>query len=219
MSALTRTGRRAAFLGVVGALSFAALAALAVAGAAPAFAHASLAESTPSDGAILEEAPTEVALRFTEPVEVSDDPVKVYDDAGARLDRGGASLEPGGSVLRLPLPVSVWFGGLVFLALALRSGRPSAGSAEIDRGALVRRCSRVATVALVAVVASGTVYAIAQTRSVDALTSTTYGRLLLVKVGVAVLLATVAGTYEVTVVARVSEFDEVSATTRVVVAP
>ncbi len=408
----TRLSRRVAVLGVLGAISFATMAVVSVFGAAPAFAHASLAESTPIEGAILDVAPTELVLRFTEPVEIADDPVKVYADDGVRVDRGRASLDPDASVVRIPLPadlgegsvlvswrvlsedshvitgtftfsigtvtgdraaltgqvdepsdrgyrvaagivrglgyagallavggvvflalvagsrparlaearliacaalvaivaggasvfiqtavtsgigrraftdgslvratfaddfgtsvlvrgggllmlvaglamatnfpvrlryvasvvgafvvvlsfpltghtrtatpralvviadithasaVAVWFGGVVFLALALRAGvtiqarsaamtpaAASGASADADRSVLVRRFSRLATVALGAVAASGMAYAIAQTRSIEALTSTTYGRLLLVKLGLVGIIGALA---------------------------
>jgi copper transport protein len=76
--------------------------------------------------------------------------------------------------------VSVWFGGLVFLAVQLR-----------DPGArkLATRFSRWATVSVIALIVSGSVQAWRQLGSLHAITSTTYGRLLLIKVGaVAVML-------------------------------
>jgi copper transport protein len=59
-----------------------------VATASPAHAHASLIESSPSDGARIDASPGEVVLRFTEPVEVSGDSIRVLDTSGGRVDDG-----------------------------------------------------------------------------------------------------------------------------------
>ena len=88
--------------------------------------------------------------------------------------------------------VSVWLGGLVLLVAAVLwpSARgPAAGEVgevaggDIDaRLAVVDRFSQVAFVAVVAIVVSGVVQGWRQVGGYDALTGTTYGRLLLVKV-------------------------------------
>ena len=67
--------------------------------------------------------------------------------------------------------MAIWMGGLVGLALVV--GRADA--------AVARRLSPVATVAMLVVVATGTVQAIRQLGSIDALTETTYGKWLPVK--------------------------------------
>ena len=78
---------------------------------------------------------------------------------------------------------AVWFGGLACLAAALRDQR------ELDRPVaaadLVRRFSSLATVSLIAVVVAGLALSWAQVRALHALTSTTYGWTLLVKVAIA----------------------------------
>ena len=80
--------------------------------------------------------------------------------------------------------VAVWAGGLVALLAVL----PVVGRAE--RPALARRFSGLALVAVAGVAASGVVSGWQQVGDLDALWSTTYGRLLLAKVaGVAVLVA------------------------------
>lgn len=76
-----------------------------------------------------------------------------------------------------------WIGGLAALAA-------TSVSAE-DGIARVRRFSPVAAVALAGTVATGVVSSFLQTRSVDALIDTTYGRWLLIKVGAVIVVAVV----------------------------
>jgi copper transport protein len=87
--------------------------------------------------------------------------------------------------------VSAWLGGLVFLAAgALRSTSDVEG---LER--LVPRFSRLAFAAVVVIVVSGTLQSWRQLETIDALTGTTYGRLLLTKlaiVGGVLLLAAVS---------------------------
>ena len=79
--------------------------------------------------------------------------------------------------------VSVWVGGLVALLAVLPL------LASDDRARLAARFSAVALVAVVVVAVSGTVSGWQQVRTLDGLTSTSYGRLLLAKVaGFAVLV-------------------------------
>jgi copper transport protein len=119
---------------------------------------------------------------------------------------------------------SVWFGGLALLALDLRArhraaaplpagadvlvgegGSPSdqsspgiddAGDVDGAAGAaaLVRRFSGFATVSIVAVLIAGGVLGYLEVRSVRALTTTAYGRLLIAKVSV-VLIVALMGAY------------------------
>ncbi|MFF8031328.1 copper resistance CopC/CopD family protein [Streptomyces sp. NPDC016626] len=67
------------FLAVTGAL---------LAGAAPVSAHAALTGSAPAQGAVVDTAPTQVSLTFSEQVAVSDDAVRVLDPKGERVDKG-----------------------------------------------------------------------------------------------------------------------------------
>ncbi|MFI8089000.1 copper resistance CopC/CopD family protein [Streptomyces sp. NPDC086080] len=67
------------FLAVTGAL---------LAGAAPASAHAALTGSDPERGAVVDTAPTQVSLTFSEQIAVSDDAVRVLDPQGQRVDKG-----------------------------------------------------------------------------------------------------------------------------------
>ncbi len=68
------------------ALLAAALIALAVAPGASA--HAVLQQTQPGNDVVLPTAPSEVVLRFSEPVDAAPDAIRVYDGAGARVDTG-----------------------------------------------------------------------------------------------------------------------------------
>ncbi|HVM02237.1 MAG TPA: copper resistance protein CopC, partial [Acidimicrobiales bacterium] len=59
-----------------------------VAAASPAAAHAELQETEPAGGSVLPRPPAGVALRFSEPVEVSFGSIRVFDQDGERLDAG-----------------------------------------------------------------------------------------------------------------------------------
>jgi copper transport protein len=70
------------FLAVCGAL---------LAGAAPASAHAALTGSNPTQGSVVDQAPTQVSLTFSEQVSLNDGSLRVLDPKGKRVDTGGAS--------------------------------------------------------------------------------------------------------------------------------
>jgi copper transport protein len=89
------------------------------------------------------------------------------------------------------LAASIWFGGIVFLWLFLRSQRATAGDA-VHAGGVVARFSRIAGFAIVAVGIAGVILAYEEIKALHALTSTTYGRLVLVKVCIVALIAAVA---------------------------
>jgi copper transport protein len=89
------------------------------------------------------------------------------------------------------LAAATWFGGLVLLWLFLRSQRAAAGDA-VHAGGVVARFSRLAGFAIVAVGIAGGVLAYEEIRAFSALTSTAYGRLVLVKVGIVGVIAAVA---------------------------
>ncbi|MFG3113108.1 copper resistance CopC/CopD family protein [Streptomyces sp. NPDC048197] len=57
-------------------------------GAAPASAHAALTGSTPAEGSVVDQAPEQVALTFSEGVAMGDDSIRVLDPKGKRVDRG-----------------------------------------------------------------------------------------------------------------------------------
>ena len=74
-------------------------AALLVLMSAPAWAHATLLEATPGDGSVVATSPTTVALRFDQPVSVSEGAVKVLAPDGARVDAGAVTQREGGRVV------------------------------------------------------------------------------------------------------------------------
>jgi len=61
---------------------------------APVLAHAQLLETDPADEARLSGPPTEVKLRFNEPIEAEFNPVKVLDQQGKRVDQDNARVDP-----------------------------------------------------------------------------------------------------------------------------
>ncbi|WP_369170592.1 copper resistance CopC/CopD family protein [Streptomyces sp. R28] len=61
---------------------------LLLAGAGPVSAHAALTGSDPQQGAVVDKAPTQISLSFSEKVALSDDSLRVLDPKGQRIDRG-----------------------------------------------------------------------------------------------------------------------------------
>ena len=82
---------------------------------------------------------------------------------------------------------SFWLGGLAVLALVLIRGSEPRGVDDATA-----RFSNAALVAVVVIIVTGSLQAFEQVRSVDGLTRTTYGRLLLVKVAVVGVMVAVA---------------------------
>ncbi|MFD9317952.1 copper resistance CopC/CopD family protein [Streptomyces sp. NPDC060053] len=70
------------FLAVTGAL---------LTGAGPASAHAALTGSDPAQGVVVDKAPTQVSLTFSETVSMNDDSLRVLDPKGTRVDTGKPS--------------------------------------------------------------------------------------------------------------------------------
>ncbi|MEU6417021.1 copper resistance CopC/CopD family protein [Streptomyces spiralis] len=62
-----------------------------LAGAGPASAHAALTGSDPQQGVVVDKAPTQVSLTFSEKVAMNDDSLRVLDPKGARVDTGNPS--------------------------------------------------------------------------------------------------------------------------------
>jgi copper transport protein len=109
----------------------------------------------------------------------------------ALSEHASAGLQPG---IAMPvdvvhlLAVALWLGGLATLLVALYRG-PADGA--VDRAA-VRRFSRVAFTSVVALAVTGLYQSWRQVGSWDALTGTSYGRLLLVKAGLVAVLVGIA---------------------------
>ena len=76
----TRVASLAALLGL--------LLALMLAGATAASAHAALLSSDPAENAVVQTAPTQVVLRFSEQVTLATDDMRVFDPSGKRVDSG-----------------------------------------------------------------------------------------------------------------------------------
>lgn len=73
-----------------------------VAFATPAFAHATLEDSSPKNGARLETSPREVTISFSESVEAAQGAVRVFNGEGDRFDKGRVSRR-GDSTVVVPL--------------------------------------------------------------------------------------------------------------------
>ncbi|MBN3929365.1 copper resistance protein CopC [Streptomyces verrucosisporus] len=86
--------RLSGVLGLLGVLS-----ALLLGGAAPAAAHATLTGSDPARGAVVERAPRQVTLTFSESVSLAEDAIRVLAPDGGRADTGRVrDLSAGGEV-------------------------------------------------------------------------------------------------------------------------
>ncbi|MFF7648733.1 copper resistance protein CopC [Streptomyces sp. NPDC007983] len=90
-----RTGARTSvtarrLLSVLGALFAALLCALSF-GAGPASAHAALTSTSPGEGAVVQSAPSDVTLTFSEGVLLGRDALRVLDPKGKRVDAGKAA--------------------------------------------------------------------------------------------------------------------------------
>ena len=94
---------RRKLLGIAGGM--ATLVAVVVGGAAPADAHASLLETRPANGEVLDTAPTQVYLRFNETIDLPDRALEVFDDSGDAVETGDPGHVDGdGTTLGVDLP-------------------------------------------------------------------------------------------------------------------
>lgn len=75
---------------------------LLLAGAGPVSAHAALTGSDPQQGAVVDKAPAQVSLTFSEKVALSDDSLRVLDPKGKRVDRGDPA-NPSGTTYAVKL--------------------------------------------------------------------------------------------------------------------
>ncbi len=61
---------------------------------APALAHARFVSAEPTRGAELQQAPEQVSIRFSEPVEAEFSPLEVSNSQGGRVDQDNARIDP-----------------------------------------------------------------------------------------------------------------------------
>nr|WP_225443280.1 copper resistance protein CopC [Lolliginicoccus lacisalsi] len=73
----------------------------------PASAHASLVETTPSDGSRVDHQPDAVVLRFSEPITLVEDSIRVLDRNAERVETGEIRQEPGPDHARVALRPSL----------------------------------------------------------------------------------------------------------------
>lgn len=92
-------------------LALVVLGVLVLAPASVASAHAEIASTDPTDGAVLETAPSQITLRFTEGITVRPDGVRVLDRDAERVDGGIA--EANGDVVVAPVEEPLPPGGYV----------------------------------------------------------------------------------------------------------
>jgi len=83
---------------------------------------------------------------------------------------------------------AAWFGGLVLLALTLRARR-HAEADPVAASGVVNRFTTMATICVLAVTITGTAMGWAEVREWHALTTTTYGQLLIAKAALAAVIA------------------------------
>lgn len=90
-------------------------------------AHADLSTSNPEDQSVLDTGPSEITLRFTEPVDVQPDGVRVLDADAERVDGGQASAN--GATVEAPLDGALPEGGYVVAWRAVSAdGHPIRGA-------------------------------------------------------------------------------------------
>ncbi len=99
--------------------------------------------------------------------------------AGHALDAGRPRIEIVVDLLHVGA-ASLWLGGLVSLALALRGG--------VERAPLLKRFSNIALASVLVLAATGVIRAFSELNAVSQLWSTGYGRTLIVKTGLLTLL-------------------------------
>lgn len=96
--------RTLALIGAAGVAAAVAVALVVGLPATPAAAHAELISSEPASGEVLDSPPPQVALHFTEGVQIDDDAVTVFDSGGDELDLGDPIQSDGGATVTVDLP-------------------------------------------------------------------------------------------------------------------
>lgn len=95
---------RARLLLAVPVAAVLAVAAACTIGAGRASAHAALIDATPAAGAVVTDSPTEIVLRFSEPVDVVPDAIRLLDDAGVEIPLGEVTQILGAETLAASVP-------------------------------------------------------------------------------------------------------------------
>ncbi|MFE7430844.1 copper resistance protein CopC [Streptomyces sp. NPDC057545] len=108
LSAMRRPLAAAALLAALVGMVFGLL----LGGAGTASAHAALTGSDPQDGAVVDTAPQDIKLSFSESVALGDDSIRVLDPSGKRADTGTA-------------PRDLMCGSTMEYSVPLRSGLPN----------------------------------------------------------------------------------------------
>lgn len=103
--------------------------------AAPAYAHAALLESTPDDGVLLQVAPREVVLRYSESVGTVLGAVRVVAPDGSRADTGKVSTRAGGKEVVAPLRADLPEGTYLLLwRVVSEDSHPVSGASTFSVG-------------------------------------------------------------------------------------
>jgi copper transport protein len=101
----------------------------------PAWAHAALLESSPADGAVLQDPPSEVVLRYSESVGTSLGAVRVVAPDGSRADTGRVTTRAGGTEVVAPLREGLGHGTYVLLwRVVSEDSHPVSGASTFSIG-------------------------------------------------------------------------------------
>jgi copper transport protein len=101
----------------------------------PAWAHAALLESTPADGAVLQDAPSEVVLRYSESVGTSLGAVRVVAPDGSRADTGRVTTRAGGTEVVASLREGLGHGTYLLLwRVVSEDSHPVSGASTFSIG-------------------------------------------------------------------------------------
>ncbi len=128
-----RRGRAARLVALL-LLLLAGVAAVVLATAGPAAAHAELVTASPASGAALDTAPTELTLTFSESITQVPSALRLLDSGGTQAVLGSASAE--GNTLTVPVPGPLADGGYVFVYRVISAdSHPVAGALTFTLGA------------------------------------------------------------------------------------
>ena len=101
--------------------------------AVPAHAHASLLGTDPAEGAVLATSPTQLTLRFDEPISLPDKAIQLFDAAGAAVPANPAASD---TTVTVTMPDELSGSYLLAWRVISADGHPVAGSLNFAVGAL-----------------------------------------------------------------------------------